>query len=134
DPGARFDYQQLFSRQYQPVQADYNAFLHVMGPVIGLVPDQTGVGFWSLMLYPSDRRGRGETYWRVYHKRLAAAFGGDVGGQARDPVPLNERPRDPFIWQRIARSLRGDNEQWLYPPLDYLFVYWMACDHHEIEE
>ncbi len=122
----RTAYLSLYDREFRPHQADYNAMLHVMQGVLGLGPDQTGMAAWSLALYPEDRRGKGEAYWQARRKQLAARYGGVASGKARDPLPLNERQRDSFIWQRSARSLRGDHRDQFYPPLDFLFVYWLA--------
>jgi hypothetical protein len=133
DPVLHQNYQALFEREYKPLQSDYNAMLQVMQPIVGVPPEQTGLAFWSLMLYPDDRQGKGEPYWRAHHRALAARYGGEISGQARDPVPLNERQRDPFIWQRSAHSLRGDDASQRYPPLDYLFVYWLARANGEIK-
>ena len=72
------------------------------------------------------------SYWQAHREDRLSRYGGEVSGQARDPIPVNELQKDPFIWQRSARSLRGDNAHWLYPPLDYLFVYWLARANNEI--
>lgn len=129
DPSLREIYRGLFQEEYLQRQEDFNAMLHVMRSVLSLGPDQGGVGLWSLMLYPLNRRGRGEAYWRAHRDRLLARFGGAAGRQALDPVYLDERQRDSFIWQRSARSIRGDDENKIYPPLDFLFVYWLARAH-----
>jgi hypothetical protein len=126
DPAIRSVYQSLFERQYRPLQSDYNAMLQVMRTVWKATPSQEGLAYWSLQLYPEDRQGKGENYWKKNHSALALAYGGEVSGQARDPLPLDARQRDPFIWQRSAHSLRGDDANWSYPPLDYLFVYWLS--------
>jgi hypothetical protein len=119
-------YQTLFENQYRYVQPDYNAMLQVMREIWKAAPDQEGLAIWSLGLYPEDRRGKGEAYWKAHRDTLARSYGGIVSGQARDPLPLSLRQRDPFIWQRSAYSVRGDDATWTYPPLDYLFVYWLA--------
>jgi hypothetical protein len=126
DPNVRKIYQSLFERKYKPLIADYNAMTQVMQPIFRQGPTQTGLAFWSLMFYPENRQGKGEAYWQAQREELAAKYGGTVAGKLRDPRPVNELQRDAFIWQRSARSLRGDSASQLYPPLDYLFVYWMA--------
>jgi hypothetical protein len=126
DPNVKKIYQSLFDRKFRPLQADFNAMLQVMQPLFRSGPTQTGLGLWSLMLYPENRQGKGEAYWQARRDELAAKYGGITSGKARDPRPVHELQRDAFIWQRSARSLRGDNAAQLYPPLDYLFVYWMA--------
>jgi hypothetical protein len=125
DPGVRQCYRAAFDRQFSYMQEDFNAMLHVMRHSLNLGPSQTGVGLWSLSLYPMDRRGLGHEYWTGRRHVLANRFGGLVGRQARDPVPLDERHRDSFIWQRGARSLGGDDADKRYPPIDFLFAYWM---------
>ena len=95
---------------------------------VGLSAPPLGLAFWSLERYPADRRGKGERYWNANRAELLSAYGGEVNGQAREPLPPDLRPRDAFLWQRSAHSLRGDQEGWLYPPLDYLFAYWLAID------
>lgn len=126
DPAIRNRYRALFEDEYLPMQEDYNAMLHVMRGVLAMPPEQTGIGLWSLGLYPTDRRGLGGSFWRRHHAEWAARHGGALLGQARDPVPVDRRQRDSFIWQRSARSIGGDDDQKMYPPMDYLFVYWMA--------
>ena len=108
------------------MQEDQNAMLHVMRSKFAMRPEQTGVGFWSLAQYSNDRRGTGERYWNDRRRALASRHGGQTEGQAVDPVFVGERQRDTFIWQRSARSLGGDDDDKFYPPLDYLFVYWLA--------
>jgi hypothetical protein len=132
DRAVRKEYQSLFERQYRQFQSDYNALAHAMQPVIGTQPDQSSMALWSLMLYAEDRQGRGEAYWKKHHRERVRLYGGEVSGKARDPLPVDELQRDPFIWQRSARSLRGDDRNQLYPPLDYLFVYWLARSTHQI--
>ncbi len=126
DPITRFKYQKLFETQYQPMRSDGNAMIDAMHAFVGLSPKQLGLAWWSLDRYPVDRRGKGEAYWRENRKALVAAFGGELNRQAREPLPPDLRPRDAFLWQRSAHSIRGDKEGWLYPPLDYLFAYWLA--------
>ena len=130
--GVQDIYRSLFERHYQLMQADYNAMLHVMQPVVRIGPDQTGLAFWSLTLYSENRRGKGEAYWRAVRPERLARYGGAVSGKARDPIPVNDLQRDSFIWQRSARSLRGDDASKFYPPLDYLFVYWMARAYNQL--
>lgn len=125
DPTTLATFRNLFEQEYAQMQEDYNAMLHVMRHVLAMGPDQTGIGLWSLQLYPLNRRGLGEDYWRSRNDAFSNRFG-ELNGQARDPVPLDLRQRDTFIWQRSARSIRGDDSQRIYPPLDYLFVYWLA--------
>ena len=126
DPLIRFKYQKLFEAQFQPMRSDGNAMIDAMQAFVGLSTKQLGLAWWSLDRYPMDRRGKGDRYWQENKKELLAAFGGEVNGQARDPLPPDLRPRDAFLWQRSAHSIRGDQEGWLYPPLDYLFAYWLA--------
>ncbi len=124
--GLKKIYRSLFEQQYRPMQAEYNAMLHVMQPIFQLGPEQRGLAFWALSLYPESRQGRGEAYWQSIRKQRFLRYGGEVSGKARDPIAIDERQRDAFIWQRSARSMRGDDASKSYPPLDYLFVYWMA--------
>ncbi len=126
DPIVRFKYQKLFEQQFVPMRLDGNAMIDAMHAAVGLSTKQLGLAWWSLGHYPMDRRGKGDLFWKENRKELTAAFGGEVNGQAREPLPPDLRPRDAFLWQRSAHSLRGDQEGWLYPPLDYLFAYWLA--------
>ncbi len=126
DPLVRFKYQKLFEAKYAPMKIDGNAMLDAMQAAVGLSTQQLGLAWWSLGRYPVDRRGKGEAFWRANKEELVAVFGGVVNRKARDPLPPDLRPRDAFIWQRSARSIYGDAQDWLYPPLDYLFAYWLA--------
>lgn len=132
DPALRARYEALFEDDYFPMQEDFNAMLHIMRGTLNRPSDQTGLGLWSLELYPTDRRGLGTAYWKQHAKELALRNGGLVMHQTRDPVPVNERQRDTFIWQRSSRSIGGDDADKWYPPLDYLFVYWLARANHFI--
>lgn len=131
--GIRAIYRNLFEQQYLPQQAEYNAMLHIMQPIFQLGPEQTGLGLWALSIYPESRRGRGEVYWQSIRKQRFQRYGGEVSGKARDPIAVDELQRDSFIWQRSARSMRGDDANKFYPPLDYLFVYWMARANNQIK-
>ncbi len=122
-------YQNVFLRECDPLQDEYNAMIEVMRASMKVPSNSLGLGWWSLQRYPVDRRGRGEAYWQARLGDAVARYGKSIPGQARDPIPLDERPRDCFIWQRSARSLRGDDAQIEYPPMDFLFVYWMARAH-----
>ncbi len=126
DPWIRFQYQTVFERELAPMRSDYNAMLWTMQDKLGLSPHQPGLALWTLSRYPQDRRGRGDNYWRAHEAELLKVFGGPVVGKAREPLPPDVRPRDAFLWQRSARSIRGDSEGWEYPPMDFLFAYWMA--------
>lgn len=126
DPLIRFKYQKLFETQYRPMRADGNAMIDAMHAAVGLSAKQLGLAWWSLDRYPVDRLGKGPDFWRESKAELVAAFGGETHRQARDPLPPDLRPRDAFIWQRSARSIYGDEKDWRYPPLDYLFAYWLA--------
>jgi hypothetical protein len=126
DPVLHFTYQKLFEQQYKPMRSDGNAMIDAMQASVGLSNSEEGLALWSLGRYPLDRVGKGEAYWKENRKALLERFGGEVNGQAREPIPPDLRPRDAFIWQRSAHSIRGDQEGWLYPPLDYLFAYWLA--------
>jgi hypothetical protein len=128
DPLVRFKYQKLFEEQFRPMQNDGNAMIDAMHAAVGLSTNQLGLAWWSLGRYPLDRHGKGETYWKENRKKLVKAFGGEVNGQAGEPLPPDLRPLDAFLWQRSARSIRGDHKDWLYPPLDYLFAYWLATN------
>lgn len=132
DPALKAVYQSMFQRQSRPLSADYNAMLQIMQPVLDTSPDQTGMAFWTLEVYPENRKGLGDAYWERHRQERLARYGGEVSGMARDPIPVYDLQRDPFIWQRSARSMRGDNARWLYPPLDYLFAYWLARANTEI--
>ena len=126
EPRLRFHYQTLFERTYRSMQTDYNAMLHAMQESVGLSPSQLGLAFWSLYRYPTNREGLGDTYWKTQRKSLIKRYGGELLGKTREARPPDLRPRDMFLWQRSARSLRGDTEGWQYPPMDYLFAYWLA--------
>jgi hypothetical protein len=125
DPYLQFQYKKIFEREFQPMRSDGNAMLQAMDNRIGLAPSQWGLISWSLTHYPTDRVGRGDDYWTAHHDELVGRFG-RVAGKTRDPMPLDLRPRDAFIWQRSARAMRGDQKGWLYPPMDYLFAYWLG--------
>ena len=126
DPVVRFQYQKLFEAQFGPMRTDGNAMIDAMHAGVGLSARQLGMALWALDRYPLDRRGKGDAYWKENRKALLARYGGEVNHQAREALPPDLRPRDAFIWQRSAHSIRGDQEGWLYPPLDYLFAYWLA--------
>jgi hypothetical protein len=128
DPVLCFKYQKLFEEQAQPMRQDGNAMLEAMEAEVGIGAKQLGLAWEALALYQTDRRGLGEEYWKDNRKILVQAFGGEVNGQAREVVPLDLRPRDAFLWQRSAHSIIGDQKDWLYPPLDYLFAYWLATN------
>ncbi len=128
DPILRFKYQRLFEEQFQPMRHDGNAMIEAMHEKVGLSTKQLGLAWYSLARYPVDRRGKGDHYWRENRQELLATFGGEINGQAREPVPPDLRPRDAFLWQRSAHSISGDQKDWLYPPLDYLFAYWLATN------
>lgn len=86
----------------------------------------------ALMLYPEDTSGFGENYWAEKGLEVAERTGGGrKNGYSREPLPISERPKDSFLWQRNARRLRGDYAK-RYPGTDYLFVYWYARAHQMI--
>ena len=122
DPYLQFQYKTLFERQFAPMRSDGNAMLQAMDNRMGLAPSQWGLILWSLTHYPMDRVGRGDAYWQSHHAELVNAFG-EIGDRTREPLPLDLRPREAFIWQRRSRSIRGDQKDWLYPPRDFLFDY-----------
>jgi hypothetical protein len=126
DPLTRFQYQKLFEARYRTMRNEGNAMADAMHSAIGLSAKQMGLVLWALGRYPVDRVGKGEAFWEGEREALASAFGGIVHRRTRDPIPVDLRPRDAFIWQRSARAIRGDHKDWLYPPLDYLFAYWLA--------
>ncbi len=133
DPVLRFKYQKLFEARYRPMRTDGNAMIDAMHAAVGLSTRQLGLAWWSLGRYPVDRRGKGAEFWQQHKEELVAAFGGLSHRQARDPLPPDLRPRDAFIWQRSARSIYGDEKDWRYPPLDYLFAYWLARSAANVE-
>ena len=86
----------------------------------------------ALALYPEDRTGFGHAFWEENGRAIAEkAGGGEHEGYAREPLPISQRPKDSFLWQRNARRLSGDAVKH-YPATDYLFVYWYARAHHLI--
>src|SRR5438309_698534 len=87
DPIVRFKYQKLFEAQYRPMRTDGNAMIVAMHAADGLSIQQLGLAWWSLDRYPLDRRGKGDAYWKENRKELVTAFGGEVNGQAREPLP-----------------------------------------------
>ena len=129
DTALRQSYQAVFLQEANPMQDEFNAMVEIMRAAMGAPSPGVGLGWWSLERYPEDRQGHGERYWQANEKRLVARYGRSVSGQSRDPIPVDERPRDCFLWQRSARSLRGDDAHVRYPPMDYLFVYWLARAH-----
>ena len=133
DPLVRFKYQKLFEAQYRPMRLDGNAMIDAMQTAVGLSTKQLGLAWYALGRYPQDRRGKGDLYWKENRKELLEAFGGELNRQARDPLPPDMRPRDAFLWQRSAHSISGDEKDWLYPPLDYLFAYWLATNSANLE-
>src|ERR1019366_8545456 len=114
DPILRFKYQKLFEEQFQPMRQDENAMIEAMHAAVGLSTKQLGMAWYALSRYPIDRRGKGDVFWKENRKELLTAFGGEVNGQAREPVPPDLRPRDAFLWQRSAHSISGDQKDWLY--------------------
>ncbi len=86
----------------------------------------------ALALYPEDRHGFGKDYWTANGTAIAEKHGGGIHKKyAREPLPISERPKDSFLWQRNARRLSGDLPN-VYPATDYLFVYWYARAHNLI--
>jgi hypothetical protein len=80
----------------------------------------------ALDLYPEDRLGFGDDYWRAHGVEIGETVGGGVDERfSREPLPISLRPKDSFLWQRNSRRLRGDHVK-LYPATDYLFVYWFC--------
>ena len=126
DPQHHADYVALFERQRLFQHNDLNAMTDLMAGDLGIQPDPAGIGYWVLHRYPEARRGFGETYWQKNGRARARQFGGWRDGYAKDPIPPDLRPRDAFLWQRNAHSIRGDAEGWDYAPLDYLWVWWMS--------
>jgi len=126
DPAHHADYIELFERHRLFLHNDLNAMTDLMSGRLGIQPDPSGLGYWTLHHYPESRRGFGEAYWIQNGSLRAEQFGGKVDGYAREPIPPDLRPRDAFLWQRNARSIRGDSEGWDYAPVDYLFVWWLS--------
>jgi len=85
----------------------------------------------ALDSYPRNQTGFGEAYWKENGRKIAETYG---GGYRRDysyePLPVSQRPKDSFLWQRNPRRLKGDFVK-DYPGLDYLFVYWF-CRYHKL--
>ena len=80
----------------------------------------------ALDLYPEDRLGLGQEYWNEHRNAIAEKVGGgEHQNSSREPLPISDRPKDSFLWQRNARRLSGDTVK-NYPATDYLFVYWYA--------
>jgi len=126
DPERRADYVALFERQRLFQHNDLNAMTDLLAGHLGIQPDPTGIGYWTLHRYPESRRGLGEDYWQRNGLALANQFGGLRDGFAREPIPPDLRPRDASLWQRNAHSIRRDAEGWEYAPVDYLWVWWMS--------
>ena len=80
--------------------------------------------------------GRGVLETRE-HQALIHRYG-ELGNQARDPLlPSGQTATRLFYLAEkspFVDSLRGDNDQWTYPPMDYLFVYWMARANGQVED
>jgi hypothetical protein len=83
----------------------------------------------ALYLYPEDRHGFGDEYWKTNGKKIAESVGsGAMGEYSREPLPASLRPKDSFLWQRNVRRLKGDHDR-MYPVTDFLFVYWFGRYH-----
>jgi len=88
----------------------------------------------ALADYPENRTGFGKEFWKTHGDEIGEKLGGGVfEGYSREPIPLSQRPKDSFLWQRNTRRLSGDDTK-EYPGTDYLFLYWLCRAHHIIPE
>jgi hypothetical protein len=126
DVARRQDYMALLERHRLFMHNDLNAMTDMMSSRLNVQPDPSGMAYWVLHRYPESRRGLGEPYWTAHGRDLANQFGGWERGRSREPIPPDLRPRDAFLWQRNARSIRGDTEGWEYAPVDYLMAWWLS--------
>lgn len=110
--------QYLYRNEDNPMTASFDR--EGKGATVGLI-------MRDLLLYPDDRQGFGNAFWKEHGKEVADKFGGgEEDDHSREPLPISRRPKDSFLWQRNARRLSGDDENRKYPPTDYLFVYWFS--------
>lgn len=88
----------------------------------------------ALEEYPENRHGFGRDYWNLYGRDVGNKLGGEaIKKYSAEPLPISNRPKDSFLWQRNARRLYGDQTN-DYPTTDYLFLYWFSRYHKLIPE
>ncbi len=132
NPERKKTYQKIFDRYWESNRHEDNPLSMALQNVsssenpIGALPILR-----ALEQYPEDRAGFGDEFWKDNGEKIAETFaGGRHAEYSREPVPIFQRPKDSFLWQRNARRLKGDHVR-NYPATDFLFVYWF-CRYHNI--
>lgn len=128
NPGVKESYRTLLAREVARARLDDNPLPQTLAAAANIPSDK--VTLWrALTLYPENPVGFGGAYWKENGHRIAEAFGaGESDGFSREPLPVSQRPRDSFLWQRNSHRIKGDATS-IYPGTDYLFLYWLARKH-----
>ena len=131
NPAIQATYKEILSRWWKSYQHENNPLAETIS-LVSLVDAEDRdpqLIQKNLQEYPLDQSGFGSNYWRLNGRKIGDIHGGGVyKGHSREALPIHERPKDSFLWQRNARRLKGDLENH-YPGTDYLFVYWMGQKH-----
>ncbi len=133
NPAIKDSYRELIARTREQYRHDDNPLMEELYCALddktapAKIPEQV---LRDLSQYPEDRTGFGLAYWQKNGEEIAEKMGGGQNGSehASEPLPVSQRPKDSFLWQRNARQLHGDAQK-RYPATDYLFVYWYARKH-----
>jgi hypothetical protein len=130
NPYIKERYRTILRRTWRQNQLEDNPLTTAIFAAYGDDPTVDVALVWrDLSLYPEDRRGFGDAYWDRHGEALAKDVGGGTfHDYSREPLPVQFRPKDSFLWQRNGRRLRGDSTN-TYPPTDFLFVYWFCRAH-----
>ncbi len=132
------NYRAIADNSWEYIKDELNAFYNYAHILSGKdfyrsdINDSNG----SLSLFPLDRRGGDEFgnnlvdkdgNWIGSNRELIENnFGGLIMDlHARNPLTLDLRPKDSFIWGRNARRLKGSDDKY-YSGLDYVFAFWLG--------
>lgn len=130
NPAVRESYQRVLKQWYRDYRHDDNPLALALQFAGTEQPEPVRARLGKMLTeYPENRVGFGPDYWVSQGEKIADAWGGGHRkGYSREPLPIDRRPKDSFLWQRNARRLNGDEVK-SYPPTDFLFVYWFGRYH-----
>jgi hypothetical protein len=139
-PATRKQYQEVLEGAFSYISDELNSFVNF----IHAIHSDSGIGdeialpqgLESLILFPPY--GYQNFVYSCDSDLVKYKYGGCIsflGGElvARDPIFLDERPRDASTWQRSPRRLTNNNPNRIFPGVDFLLAYWMGRAHELLD-